>query len=105
VSCAMRRRGPPQCGQVRTSTAKTRRSSSAQVERDERGRAEVLGAVGELGARAPGEWVGTRRLCTPWAPSTTTREAPCLWRRSTRPTRGPRRRRCQPSLLAWASPP
>jgi hypothetical protein len=43
----MRRRGPPQCGQVRTSTANTRRRSSAQVERDERERAEVLGAVGE----------------------------------------------------------
>ena len=53
VSCAIRRRGPPQCGQVRTSRAKTRRRSSAHVERDERDereRAEVLGAVGELGA-------------------------------------------------------
>jgi hypothetical protein len=48
----MRRRGPAQCGQVKTSTAKTRRRSSAHVERDERGRAEVLGAVGELGAEA-----------------------------------------------------
>jgi hypothetical protein len=53
VSCAMRRRGPPQCGPVRTSTANTRRRSSAQVERverDEREREELLGAVGELGA-------------------------------------------------------
>ena len=49
VSWAIRRRGPPQCGQVRTSTAKTRRRSSAQVERREWERAEVLGAVGKLG--------------------------------------------------------
>ena len=47
VSCAMRRLGPSQCGQVRTSTAKTRRGSSAQFERDERERAELLGAAGE----------------------------------------------------------
>jgi hypothetical protein len=55
VSCAMRRRGPPQCGQVRTSTANTRRRSSAHVERDERERAEELSAVGELGASGPQE--------------------------------------------------
>ena len=54
----MRRRGPPQCGQVRTSTANTRRRSSAQVERaerDEREREELLGAVGEWGASGPQE--------------------------------------------------
>ena len=60
VSCAMRRWGPPQCGQVRTSTEKTRRRSSAHVERDERGRAEVLGAVGEMGAEAACEWATGR---------------------------------------------
>ncbi len=43
-------RGPPQCGQVSTSSAKTRRSNSAQVERE---RAEALGAAGELGASGP----------------------------------------------------
>jgi hypothetical protein len=37
------------------STAKTRRNSSVQVERDERERAEVLGAVGEWGASGPQE--------------------------------------------------
>jgi len=37
---------------VRTSRAKTRRRSSAQVERREWERAEVLGAVDEAGARA-----------------------------------------------------
>jgi len=65
---------------VRTSRAKTRRRSSAQVERDERERAEVLGAVGELGASGPqegevdvGARVGTTRsrqaeagASTPW---------------------------------------
>ena len=55
VSCAIRRRGAPHCGQVSTSTAKTRRRSSAQLERDERERAEELGAVGELGASGPQE--------------------------------------------------
>jgi hypothetical protein len=52
----MRRRGPPQCGQVRTSRANTRRRSSAHVERDERERAEVLGRVGELGAETACKW-------------------------------------------------
>ena len=42
-------------GQVRTSRAKTRRRSSAQVERWEWERAELLGAVGELGASGPQE--------------------------------------------------
>jgi len=43
---------------VRTSRAKTRRKSSAQVERaerDERERAEVQGGVGEPGASGPQE--------------------------------------------------
>jgi hypothetical protein len=44
VSCAMRWRGPPRCGRVRASTAKTRRRSSAQVERRESEQQEVLGA-------------------------------------------------------------
>ena len=46
VSCAMRRRGPPQCGQVRTSTAKTRRRSSAQAT----GPAHPWQSTGPLGA-------------------------------------------------------
>jgi len=60
--------------------ANTRRRSSAQVERDERERAEELGAVGELGAEAACEWtagtgarLGTTRsrqaeagASTPW---------------------------------------
>ena len=74
----MRRRGPPQCGQVRTSTANTRRKSSAQVERDERDereRAEVLGAVGGLGASGPqegdcarGEWAAAQARIEPALP-------------------------------------
>lgn len=48
--------GAPNCGRARTSTAKTRRSGSVQVEcveRDECERAEVLGAVVELAASGP----------------------------------------------------
>jgi len=64
-------------GQVRTSTAKTRRRSSAQVERDERERADVLGAVGELGAEAACEWTagaGARLGTTLVAPGGDRRE-------------------------------
>ena len=60
--------------------AKTRLKSSAQIERGERERAEVLGAVGELGASGPqgdevdaGARLGTSRsrlakagASTPW---------------------------------------